>query len=135
MFELLVGKSCLSYKGTCHVILLAKLYDMYLYKRFRENFQGTQKRVRINYGKRAIRVRVIEGLLCLSPIFGPTMQKFYKLYTCCAPSKKKKKKKEKERKKEKKNKVGPDYRWAYADSEGPDQPAHPLSLIRAFTAR
>ena len=26
------GKSCLSYKGTCHVILLAKLHDMYLYK-------------------------------------------------------------------------------------------------------
>ena len=25
------GKSCLSYKGTCHVILLAKLHDMYLY--------------------------------------------------------------------------------------------------------
>ena len=25
-------KSCLSYKGTCHVILLAKLHDMYLYK-------------------------------------------------------------------------------------------------------
>ena len=27
-----VEKSCLSYKGTCHVILLAKLHDMYLYK-------------------------------------------------------------------------------------------------------
>ena len=26
------GKSCLSYTGTCHVILLAKLHDMYLYK-------------------------------------------------------------------------------------------------------
>ena len=26
------GKSCLSYKGTCHVILLAKLHDMCLYK-------------------------------------------------------------------------------------------------------
>ena len=26
------GKSCLSYKDTCHVILLAKLHDMYLYK-------------------------------------------------------------------------------------------------------
>ena len=26
------GKSCLSYKGTCHVILLAKLHDLYLYK-------------------------------------------------------------------------------------------------------
>ena len=26
------GKKCLSYKGTCHVILLAKLHDMYLYK-------------------------------------------------------------------------------------------------------
>ena len=26
------GKSCLSYKGTCHVILLAKLHDMYHYK-------------------------------------------------------------------------------------------------------
>ena len=26
------GKSCLSYKGKCHVILLAKLHDMYLYK-------------------------------------------------------------------------------------------------------
>ena len=26
------GKSCLSYKGICHVILLAKLHDMYLYK-------------------------------------------------------------------------------------------------------
>ena len=26
------GKSCPSYKGTCHVILLAKLHDMYLYK-------------------------------------------------------------------------------------------------------
>ena len=26
------GKSCLSYKGTCHVILLAKLHDMYLCK-------------------------------------------------------------------------------------------------------
>ena len=26
------GKSCLSYKGTCHVILLAKLHDMHLYK-------------------------------------------------------------------------------------------------------
>ena len=26
------GKSCLFYKGTCHVILLAKLHDMYLYK-------------------------------------------------------------------------------------------------------
>ena len=26
------GKGCLSYKGTCHVILLAKLHDMYLYK-------------------------------------------------------------------------------------------------------
>ena len=26
------GKNCLSYKGTCHVILLAKLHDMYLYK-------------------------------------------------------------------------------------------------------
>ena len=26
------GKSCLSYKGTCHVILQAKLHDMYLYK-------------------------------------------------------------------------------------------------------
>ena len=25
-------KSCLSYKGTCHVILLEKLHDMYLYK-------------------------------------------------------------------------------------------------------
>ena len=26
------GKRCLSYKGTCHVILQAKLHDMYLYK-------------------------------------------------------------------------------------------------------
>ena len=26
------GKSWLSYKGTCHVILLAKLHDMYFYK-------------------------------------------------------------------------------------------------------
>ena len=26
------GKNCLSYKGTCHVNLLAKLHDMYLYK-------------------------------------------------------------------------------------------------------
>ena len=26
------GKSCLSFKGTCHVILLAKLHDMYHYK-------------------------------------------------------------------------------------------------------
>ena len=26
------GKSWLSYKGTCHVILLAKLHEMYLYK-------------------------------------------------------------------------------------------------------
>ena len=25
--------------------------------------------------------------------------------------------------------------WAYANSEGPDQPAHTRSLIRAFTAR
>ena len=25
--------------------------------------------------------------------------------------------------------------WAYVDSEGPDQPAHPRSLIRALTAR
>ena len=25
-------KRCLSHKGTCHVILLAKLHDMYLYK-------------------------------------------------------------------------------------------------------
>ena len=25
--------------------------------------------------------------------------------------------------------------WAYADSEGPDQPAHPRSLIWAFTVR
>ena len=25
--------------------------------------------------------------------------------------------------------------WTYADSEGPDQPAHPRSLIRAFTVR
>ena len=28
----LMWKRCLSYKGTCHVILLAKLHDMYLYK-------------------------------------------------------------------------------------------------------
>ena len=27
------------------------------------------------------------------------------------------------------------YLWAYADSEGPDQPAHSRSLIRAFTVR
>ena len=25
--------------------------------------------------------------------------------------------------------------WVYADSEGPDQPAHPRSLIRAFIVR
>ena len=25
--------------------------------------------------------------------------------------------------------------WAYADSEGPDQPAHPRSLIRTFAVR
>ena len=28
----IVVESWLSYKGTCHVILLAKLHDMYLYK-------------------------------------------------------------------------------------------------------
>ena len=27
------------------------------------------------------------------------------------------------------------YLWAYVDSEGPDQPVHPHSLIRAFAVR
>ena len=29
--------------------------------------------------------------------------------------------------------VGRKFSWSHPDSEGPDQPAHPLNLIRTFT--
>ena len=39
----------------------------------------------------------------------------------------------------KKSTIGPHHTkpclWAYADSEGPEQPAHPQSLVRTFTVR
>ena len=41
------GKSCLSYNGTCHVILLAKLHDMYLYKI--NTFPSTTSTTKVNF--------------------------------------------------------------------------------------
>ena len=51
---------CLSYKGTCHVILLAKLHDMYLYK--------TDTFFHINhYLKSVSKVALLHRFHCMCP--------------------------------------------------------------------
>ena len=51
-------KKWLSYKGTCHVILLAKLHDMYLYKT--DNFFHINR-----YLKSVSKVALLHRLYCI----------------------------------------------------------------------
>ena len=53
----------LSYKGTCHVILLAKLHDMYLYKI--DNFFHIN-----HYLKSVSKVALLRRFYCITPIQG-----------------------------------------------------------------
>ena len=59
-------KRWLSYKGTCHVILLAKLHDMYLYKT--DNFFHIN-----HYLKSVSKVAVLHRFYCnsKSKVFAP----------------------------------------------------------------
>ena len=52
----------LSYKGTCHVILLAKLHDMYLYKA--HNFFHIN-----HYLKSVSKVALLHRFYCMCPLF------------------------------------------------------------------
>ena len=77
-------KRWLSYKGTCHVILLAKLHDMYLYKT--DNFFHINR-----YLKSVSKVAVLHRFYCMSVkrlqsttdfpyIFYTFLQMFYSLH-------------------------------------------------------
>ena len=58
-------KRWLSYKGTCHVILLAKLHDMYLYKT--DNFFHINR-----YLKSVLKVAVLHRFYCTIRIYSKT---------------------------------------------------------------
>ena len=100
------GKSCLSYKGTCHVILLAKLHNIYLYKTTTFPHQPLR-----SVSKVAVLNRFYCNCIWYKIIFS------MKRIKCNKPQRQK------------------TYFWTCVPRETSDQPAHSRSLIGIFTGR